>query len=105
MGLAELADSNNVIENMAPPPEKFASRMPSLGLGDGSRIGIYDDSPLQRAARAWWLLNLFGVHDVPLLDGGLAPSKAAGRPPELGTQPLHHSHLPAWRRYTRPGRN
>src|SRR3546814_14002898 len=90
MGLAELADSNNVIENMAPPPEKFASRMQSLGLGDGSRIVIYDDSPLKSAARAGWLLKLFGAHDVALLDGGLAKWKAEGRPPEMGKQTLRH---------------
>ena len=54
MDLSELADANSDIENMAPPAEKFASRMQSLGLGDGSRIVIYDDSPLKSAARAWW---------------------------------------------------
>src|SRR3546814_3694760 len=91
MGLAELADSNNVIENIAPPPEKFASRMQSLGLGDGSRVVIYDDSPLKRAARAWWLPKLFGAHDVALLDGGLAKWKDAGRPLELGKQTMRHS--------------
>ena len=72
MDLTELADTTSAVENMAPPPEKFASRMQSLGLGDGSRIVIYDDSPLKSAARAWWLLKLFGAHDVALLDGGLA---------------------------------
>src|SRR3546814_15825712 len=38
MDLAELADANNAVENMAPPPEKFASRMQSLGPGHGRRI-------------------------------------------------------------------
>ena len=68
MDLAELTDPSSDVENMAPQAEKFASRMQSLGLGDGSRIVLYDDSPLKSAARAWWLLKLFGAHDVALLD-------------------------------------
>ena len=61
MDLGELTDPTATIENMAPKAEKFASRMQSLGLGDGSRIVLYDDSPLASAARAWWLLKLFGA--------------------------------------------
>lgn len=97
MDLAELVDGSSAIDNMAPPAEKFASRMQSLGLGDGSRIVIYDDSPLKSAARAWWLLKLFGAHDVALLDGGLAKWKAEGRPLEMGKQTLRHRHFTVWR--------
>lgn len=97
MDLTELVDVGNSIENMAPQPEKFASRMQSLGLGDGSRIVLYDDSPLKSAARAWWLLKLFGAHDVALLDGGLAKWKAEGRQLEMGKQALRHRHFTVWR--------
>src|SRR5690554_4079378 len=72
MDLGELTDTTSSIENMLPPPEKFASRMQSLGLGDGSRIVLYDDSPLKSSARAWWMLTIFGAHEVAILDGGLA---------------------------------
>lgn len=97
MDLAELTDASSDIENMAPPAEKFASRMQSLGLGDGSRVVLYDDSPLKSAARAWWLLKLFGAHDVALLDGGLAKWKAEGRALEMGKQTLRHRHFTVWR--------
>ena len=97
MDLAELVDPTDAIENMAPKAEKFASRMQSLGLGDGSRIVLYDDSPLASAARAWWLLKLFGAHDVALLDGGLAKWKAEGRPLDMGSQKLRHRHFTVWR--------
>jgi thiosulfate/3-mercaptopyruvate sulfurtransferase len=97
MDLADLVDANDPIENMAPQAEKFASRMQSLGLGDGSRIVLYDDSPLKSAARAWWLLKLFGAHDVALLDGGLAKWKAEGRALEMGKQTLRHRHFTVWR--------
>lgn len=97
MDLADMVDPTDPIENMAPKAEKFASRMQSLGLGDGSRIVLYDDSPLASATRAWWLLKLFGAHDVALLDGGLAKWKAEGRPLEMGVQKLRHRHFTVWR--------
>ncbi len=97
MDLGDLTDTSNPVENMAPKAEKFASRMQSLGLGDGSRIVLYDDSPLVSAARAWWLLKLFGAHDVALLDGGLAKWKAEGHPLEMGNHVLRHRHFTVWR--------
>src|SRR3546814_3143492 len=57
MGLAELADSNNVIENMAPPPEKFASRMQSLGLGDRSEEHTSELQSLMRTSYAVFCLK------------------------------------------------
>ena len=80
-----------------PPPEKFASRMQSLGLGDGSRIVVYDDSPFKSAARAWWMLTLFGAHAVAILDGGIAKWKAEGRPLETGKPTLRHRHFTVWK--------
>ncbi|MEQ1725240.1 MAG: 3-mercaptopyruvate sulfurtransferase [Sphingopyxis sp.] len=97
MDLGDLVDPSDPIENMAPKAERFASRMQSLGLGDGSRIVLYDDSPLVSASRAWWLLKLFGAHDVALLDGGLAKWKAEGRPLEMGNHTLRHRHFTVWR--------
>ncbi len=97
MDLSDLVDSNNDIENMLPPPEKFASRMQSLGLGDGSRIVVYDDSPLKSSARAWWMLTLFGAHEVAILDGGIAKWKAEDRPLETGKESLRHRHFTVWK--------
>ena len=97
MDLDELADANSALPNTLPPPEKFASRMQSLGLGDGSRIVVYDDSPFKSAARAWWMLTLFGAHDVAILDGGLAKWKAEGRALETGKPILRHRHFTVWK--------
>jgi thiosulfate/3-mercaptopyruvate sulfurtransferase len=97
MDLAEIADASSGLPNMLPPPEKFASRMQSLGLGDGSRIVVYDDSPFKSATRAWWMLTLFGAHDVAILDGGLAKWKAEGRPLENGKPALRHRHFTVWK--------
>ncbi len=96
MDLADLVDTGSPIDNTLPPPEKFASRMQSLGLGDGSRIVIYDDSGVKTAARAWFMLKLFGAHDVAILDGGIAKWKAEGRPLAEGRETLRHRHFTAW---------
>jgi thiosulfate/3-mercaptopyruvate sulfurtransferase len=97
MDMEEIADSNSAFPNTLPQPEKFASRMQSLGLGDGSRIVVYDDSPYKSAARAWWMLTLFGAHDVALLDGGLVKWKAEGRALETGKPALRHRHFTVWK--------
>jgi thiosulfate/3-mercaptopyruvate sulfurtransferase len=97
MDLGELTDASNPVENMLPPAEKFASRMQSLGLGDGSRVVLYDDSPLKSSARAWWMLTIFGAHEVAVLDGGIAKWKAEGRPLETGKEALRHRHFTVWK--------
>src|ERR1700733_12871124 len=70
--IADISDTASSLPTMLPSAAKFASRMQALGLGDGNRIIVYDNSPYHSAARAWWMLKLFGAHDVALLDGGLA---------------------------------
>lgn len=96
MDLAELADTNTDLPSMLPPPEKFASRMQSLGLGDGSRVVLYDNSHYHTAARAWWMLRTFGAHDVAILDGGLAKWQAEGRAVASGKEQLRHRHFTVW---------
>ncbi len=97
MDLAELADKDSDLPGMTPSSEKFASRMQSIGLGDGSRIVVYDDSELKTAARAWWMLKTFGAHEVAILDGGLAKWKEEGRPLESGKANVRHRHFTVWK--------
>lgn len=96
MDLVEIADTNSPLPTMLPPPEKFASRMQALGLGDGSRIVVYDNSPHHSAARAWFMLKTFGAHDVAILDGGFAKWRAEGRAVESGKPVLRHRHFTVW---------
>ncbi len=96
MDLADLIDANAPIENTLPSAEKFASRMQSLGLGDGSRIVLYDDSAVKTSARAWFMLKMFGAHDVAILDGGIAKWKAERRVVKTGKEQLRHRHFTAW---------
>jgi thiosulfate/3-mercaptopyruvate sulfurtransferase len=94
--IEEVSDSTSTLPHMLPPPEKFASRMQALGLGDGSRIIVYDNSPLKSAARVWWMLTLFGAHEVAILDGGFAKWQAEGRSVESGKPIVRHRHFTVW---------
>ena len=96
MDLADLVDATSPVPNTLPSPEKFASRMQALGLGDGSRIVIYDDSPIKSATRAWFMLTMFGAHNVALLDGGIAKWKAEGRKCVAGRETLRQRHFTVW---------
>lgn len=96
LNLAELKDNNNPVPFMLPPAEKFASRMQALGIGDGNRIVLYDDTPHLTAARAWWMFKTFGAHDVAILDGGLAKWKAEDRALDTEKPKLRHRHFTAW---------
>lgn len=97
MDLAGVADDKAELPMMLPSAEKFASRMQSLGLGDGSRIVLYDNSPLHTSARAWWMLHLFGAHSVAILDGGLTRWKTEGREVASGKEVLRHRHFTVWK--------
>src|SRR5690349_18806582 len=93
LDLDEVADSADPAPHMLPPEHKFASRMQSLGLGDGCRFVVYDNTPLHSAARAWWMLKIFGAHFIAILDGGMPKWKAEGRPVESGKTHVRHAHF------------
>ena len=93
LDLEEVADSDNPAPHMLPPEAKFASRMQSLGLGDGSRFVVYDNTPLHSSARAWWMLKTFGAHYAAILDGGMVKWKAERRPVEAGRPHVRHAHF------------
>jgi thiosulfate/3-mercaptopyruvate sulfurtransferase len=93
MDIDEIADTSNPAPRMLPPEHKFASRMQTLGLGDGNRFVVYDNSPHHSAARGWWMLKAFGAHYAAVLDGGLGKWKAEGRALESGRPQVRHGHF------------
>ena len=80
----EIADTKSHLPHMLPPPEKFSSRMRSMGIGDGSRIVVYDSAGLFSAARVWWTFRVMGVQDISVLNGGLPKWKREDHPLESG---------------------
>jgi thiosulfate/3-mercaptopyruvate sulfurtransferase len=89
----EICDETNPLPHMLPHPVKFSSRMRKLGLGDGSRIVVYDSKGLFSAARVWWMLRVMGHEDVVVLDGGLPKWIAEGRQIEDLPPPPRERHF------------
>jgi thiosulfate/3-mercaptopyruvate sulfurtransferase len=89
----DVSDTTSPLPHMLPSPEKFASRMRKLGVGDGKRVIAYDSAGLFSAARCWWMFKVFGHQDVAVLDGGLRKWIAENRPladgPALKPQERH----------------
>lgn len=78
----EISDNRSDLPHMAPPVEKFISRMRAMGVGDGHQVVIYDQHSVFSAPRVWWTFRLMGKTDVAVLDGGLPKWEAEGRPLE-----------------------
>ena len=93
----EISDSRSSLPHMAPPPEKFVSRVRAMGIGDGHRVVVYDASGIFSAPRVWWLFRLFGKTDVAVLDGGLPKWRAEGRPLEDAPPLMRDRHFTARR--------
>jgi len=75
----EISDQRSDLPHMAPPSEKFISRMRAMGVGDGHQVVVYDGAGIFSAARVWWTFRLMGKLDVAVLDGGLPKWQAEGR--------------------------
>lgn len=96
LDLASLVDPSATTENTLPSADRFAARMAEMGIGDGSRIVLYDDSNVKSAARAWFMLRMFGAQNVAILDGGLAKWIAEGRPLASTVEPHRPRHFTPW---------
>jgi len=81
----EISDARSELPHMAPPVEKFMSRMRAMGVGDGHQVVVYDGTGLFSAARVWWLFRLMGQKNIAVLDGGLPKWVADGH--KLTTTP------------------
>ena len=84
--MADLSDGDSPYAFALPTPQRFAAAMGALGVGDDSRVVLYDGSNSAWAARVWWMLRWVGFDRAALLDGGLEAWKAAGG--TLSTEPV-----------------
>ena len=93
----DIADDTTDLPHMLPDAVKFSARVRRLGLGDGSRIVVYDSQGILPAARVWWHFRAMGHEDVVVLDGGLPKWIAEGRPVEDGPAAPQERHFtPRW---------
>jgi len=83
--MADLSDTTSQWDFAMPAPEQFVAAMSALGVGDESRVVLYDANQSVWAPRVWWMLRWIGFDRAAVLDGGLRGWKAAGYP--LSTEP------------------
>ncbi|MGY9049207.1 MAG: sulfurtransferase, partial [Rhodobacterales bacterium] len=88
-----ISDSRSDLPHMAPPIEKFMSRLRALGVGDGHQVVVYDSVGIFSAARVWWLFRLMGQMDIAVLDGGLAKWLSEGREVEDMPPVIRDRHM------------
>ncbi|MBV7410801.1 3-mercaptopyruvate sulfurtransferase [Maritimibacter sp. DP1N21-5] len=89
----DIADARSELPHMAPPVEKFMSRMRAMGIGDGHQVVVYDSHGIMSAPRVWWTFRLMGKTDVAVLDGGLPKWVAEGRPVEDMPPVIRDRHM------------
>ena len=81
----DLSDKESPFQFTVPSAEQFTRTMGLLGVGDTSRVVLYDAYGSVWAARVWWMLKWAGFDRAAILDGGLGAWKAEARP--LSTEP------------------
>ena len=64
----------------APSAEKLAKALGELGVGDDTKVVIYDRAGNAWASRLWWMLRSAGFDNAGVLNGGWAKWTAEGRP-------------------------
>jgi thiosulfate/3-mercaptopyruvate sulfurtransferase len=77
-------DGRNPLPHMLPPEAEFAAAAGALGIGETTRVVVYDGIGLASAPRVRWTFRVFGAREVAILDGGLPAWRAAGHPVEAG---------------------
>ncbi len=74
-----LSDPDALYPCMAPDEKRFAAGMEALGVGDATRVVLYDRGSSVWATRLWWLLRAFGFDNAAVLDGGWRAWTSEGR--------------------------
>ncbi|MCB0990965.1 MAG: sulfurtransferase [Acidimicrobiales bacterium] len=74
----ELSDPDSELRFTVPSAQRFAAAMEAVGVGEGTRVVLYDRRFTMWATRVFWMLKAFGFDECAVLDGGLASWKAEG---------------------------
>jgi thiosulfate/3-mercaptopyruvate sulfurtransferase len=81
----ELSGVSDSLDFVLPTPEAFSDAMGALGVGDDSKVVLYDGLNSVWATRVWWMLRWVGFDRAAVLDGGLGAWTSEERP--LSTEP------------------
>jgi thiosulfate/3-mercaptopyruvate sulfurtransferase len=76
----ELSDRTSPFRFMMPSPPAIAEVMSRQGVGEASRVVLYDRAMNMWATRVWWMLRAVGFDAAAVLNGGWRKWTAEGRP-------------------------
>ena len=76
----EVADRNSDFYFTMPLAAQFAEAMSRHGVGEGTRVILYDAAMTIGAARLWWMLRTFGFDNAAILNGGWKKWQREKRP-------------------------
>ncbi len=82
LALKSMFNPDDPVPSAPPTRAQFDAHMAALGVRGDERIVLYDNSDLRYSARGWFLLRLFGLTEVAILDGGFQKWLAEGHPVE-----------------------
>lgn len=82
---ADFAASSTGLEH--PGADDLVAAIRAAGIGDTSRVVLYDRDFGQWATRLWWLLQTAGVAEAAVVDGGLFAWRSEHRSLETGSVP------------------
>ena len=54
----DLSDGDSPLQFAVPTPEQFVATMSALGVGDDTRVVLYDSYNSAWAARVWWMARV-----------------------------------------------
>ena len=98
----DITDPDDPVPVQVAPSGRFAALIGSLGIGENTRVVVYDHAGGQFATRLWWALTYYGHDRVSVLDGGWRKWVAEGRPttaevPAIRPAAFTPRPRPAWR--------
>lgn len=96
----DLSDPGSDLRFTMPTAEHFARAMEALGVGQGTRVVLYDRRMTMWATRVFWMLRAFGFDDCAVLDGGWRNWTQEGRP--VSTDPAPERPTITFRAEPRP---
>lgn len=75
----EVSDKSIALPHMLPKADQFAAQVGRMGIGNDTRVVVYDTEGLYSAGRVWWMFRSMGHDNVAVLNGGMKKWKAEGR--------------------------
>lgn len=76
----DIVDPESTLPHTMPSAEIFAAKVGALGIGNESRIVVYDALGAFSAPRVWWMFRAMGHKTVAVLNGGLPCWQAQNHP-------------------------